>query len=262
MRIWKFSFNRPQLAHCLAAVVLTTVIYGIVPVQAGEKAAPPPKATSDTTQSLTETIATVNGRVIIFAEVVAHAAAIMRPHDIALEDLIDLQLLTTAATDRKVKLPPLPWNPETRTSLEIAVARALGIEAAMPRTVLIVDHAWLRVGKSEKEHIAGRALIEQMRTLVAAGATIPQAFVDMSLDSNLWHIGDHEEYPFEVIPPEARDLAPGSISPVISGDGGLHLFRIYENRQRVRDQEQISAILRTQLRESAVIERLWQIKFW
>ena len=39
------------------------------------------------------------------------------------EDLIDLQLLKTAATTRKVKTPAAPWSPEARAGVELAVAR-------------------------------------------------------------------------------------------------------------------------------------------
>lgn len=243
-----------RLRHYLAAAMLAVAVCSVGPARAAEET-PAPEMASEATLSPKQPIVTVNGKAITYGEIEAHAEAIMRPFDTALEDLIDLQLLSTAATAQKVKLPPAPWSPETRTGLEVAVAQALGIEAAKPRTVLIVDHAWLKDAENEKERTAGRALIDKMRALVVTGTTIPQAFTRMNLDGNLWHIGDHEEYPAEVLPPEARDLALGSISPVIPGDGGLHLFRIYESRQQVGDQETIGAILRSQLREGATIER-------
>lgn len=255
MKTTTLRLNLLKLTLGLASAILTAAICCVMPALAEESAAPSPEAASEVSPALSEMpVVTVNGRVITFADMDAHAATIQSPHDVALEDMIAIQLLTTAATARNIKLPPLPWSQKTRTELEIAVAQALGIEAAKPHTVLIVDHAWLKDAENEKERATGRALIDSMRTLVTGGMNIPQAFAKMNLDGNIWHIGDHEEYSYEVIPPEARDLAAGSISPVIPGDGGLHLFRIYESKQQVGDLDTIVAILRSQLREGAEIK--------
>jgi hypothetical protein len=77
----------------------------------------------------------------------------------------------------------------------------------------------------------------------------------MQLDGTPWHIGDHEEYMAETIPPEGRDLPAGSISPIIPGDGGLHLFTIHERKDYLSPADVIGPILRDQLRQGATIER-------
>lgn len=46
------------------------------------------------------------------------------------------------------------------------------------------------------------------------------------MDANPWHVAEGETYAYEVIPADARDLPDGSLSAVIAGDGGHHLFRI------------------------------------
>jgi hypothetical protein len=90
---------------------------------------------------------------------------------------------------------------------------------------------------------------------VVEGATIPDAFTRTQLDGTLWHIGDHEEYTYEVIPAEAHDLPLGSISPIIPGDGGLHLFKIYGSKEFQPPADVVSSPLHEQLRRDAAIER-------
>ncbi|MFA7403933.1 MAG: hypothetical protein WC007_08065, partial [Pelobacteraceae bacterium] len=142
-----------------------------------------------------------------------------------------------------------------KDGVELAVAQGIGIETAKPRIDLIVDHAWLKDAEDASERAAGRGALEKLRALAVEGATIPEAFARMQLDGSLWHIGDHEEYPYEAIPVEARDMPPGAISPIIPGDGGLHLFRIYEKKQLLGPMEVISSQLRDELRRRATIEQ-------
>ena len=123
------------------------------------------------------------------------------------------------------------------------------------RVSLIVDHAWLKDAEVEKTRVAGRALLVRLRTLVEAGATIPQGYDQLQADGALWHIGDHEQYPADVIPGEARDLPPGGLSQIIPGDGGLHLFRIYERKQELPYWDEVRVPLNARLRLDAAIER-------
>jgi hypothetical protein len=199
--------------------------------------------------------AIVNGQPITAAEVDAHAEFLQLPTEYALEDLIELRLLKAAAIAKGVKLPPEPWFTETRAGVELAVARALGIAQVMPRPVLIVDHAWLKDADNEKDRAAGRAQLEKLRGLVAGGATIPEAFTRLNLDGTPWHIGDHEGYDADVLPPEVRDLSAGSLSPIIPGDGGLHLFKIHERTDVPPAPELVTSLLRDQLHRDVTIER-------
>ena len=41
-----------------------------------------------------------------------------------------------------------------------------------------------------------------------------------------WHVAGQEIYPADVLPDGAGNLPVGAISPILPGDGGLHLFRI------------------------------------
>ena len=200
-------------------------------------------------------VAIVNGKTIIFAEVLDHINTAMLPYEAAVEDLIDLQLLKTAATARKVKMPDAPWSQEARASVELAVARSLGIEAAQPHTLLVVDHAWLKDAEDPKERAAGRGQLEKLRALVAGGASIPEAFTRMQLDGTLWHIGDHEEYMSDVLPAELGNLPAGGLSPIVPGDGGLHLIKVYERKEYQPPEDVISSLVREQLRQDVTIER-------
>jgi hypothetical protein len=53
-----------------------------------------------------------------------------------------------------------------------------------------------------------------------------EAWTALGQDGNVWHVAESETYEYAVLPEKARDLPPGTVSPVIPGDGGLHLFRI------------------------------------
>ncbi|NVN92744.1 MAG: hypothetical protein HXX11_19410 [Desulfuromonadales bacterium] len=201
-------------------------------------------------------VAVVNGQPIKAAELDTHAAATQLSPEYALEDLIDLMLVRAAATEKGVSAPARAWNADERAAVEATLAKALSLDVAAPRVLLVVDHAWLKDAEDEQERVDGRARMERLRAMVAAGATIPDAFARLQLDGTLWHIGDHEEYPADVIPPEARDLPPASLSGIISGDGGLHLFRIHQRKQILPTSDEIRGPLRDRLRRDAVIERI------
>ncbi len=82
----------------------------------------------------------------------------------------------------------------------------------------------------EATQASQRTSLERLRALVAAGKTIPAAYAALAIPGAAWHIGDHEEYAYNVIPDAAHDLPDGSLSPIIAGDGGLHLFKIYARK--------------------------------
>jgi hypothetical protein len=69
-----------------------------------------------------------------------------------------------------------------------------------------------------------------------------------------WHIGDHEEYPISVVPPTVRELDAGSVSAVTPGDGGLHLFKIYERKHNLPAISFVHDAVRRQLLEGRIIE--------
>jgi hypothetical protein len=142
-----------------------------------------------------------------------------------------------------------------RAGVELALAQTLGLDVPPLRVSLVVDHAWLKDAEDEKARFADRALLERLRALVEAGATIPEAYTQLQVDGAAWHIGDHEEYPYEIIPAEAHDLPPGSLSPIIPGDGGLHLFRIYQRKQELPPSSEIRGLLSERLRRDATIDR-------
>lgn len=203
-------------------------------------------------------VAVVNGQTITVADLEAHAAVSSLSPEYALEDLVDLILMRAAAIRKGVRVPAGVWSAEQRAGIELALAQAFSLDVAVPRRMLVVDHAWLKDADNEKERANGLFLMKRLRTLVVAGATIPNAFTSLQVDGTDWHIGDHEEYPFSVIPAETRDLSPSSLSGIIPGDGGLHLFKIHQQKQIPPTSDEIRAPLRERLRRDAVIERVEQ----
>lgn len=93
---------------------------------------------------------------------------------------------------------------------------------ATPPAALRVDHAWVK-GADDPGH---RQAIAELRTRVVAGESMTAAWTALGEDGNVWHVAESETYEYAVIPAAARDLPVGGVSPVIPGDGGLHLFRI------------------------------------
>jgi hypothetical protein len=202
------------------------------------------------------TVAIVNGQPIKASELDAHVSTTKLAREEALEDLIDLCLTRVAVAANRVSAPAEPWSPEVRAKVELDLAKALGVDIPPPRVSLVVDHAWLKDVKSQKVRAAGRALLVRLRNLVKAGATIPEGYTKLKVaDGSAWHIGDHEEYPYSRLPAKMRDLPPGSLSEIIPGDGGLHLFKIYQRKDQPPSAEEIRAPLRTRLRSDASIER-------
>lgn len=245
-------FPRPE---GVIVLICSLLLLAIPPALA--KDGVPAKCTANAEQTAASdlTVAVVNGQPIKASALDAYASTTQFPIEEALEDLIDLQLVRQAAAIKQVKAPSGQWSAEERAGVELTLARALGLDLPPVRVNLVVDHAWVKDAEDEKTRAADRALLEQLRSLVEAGSTIPEAFIQLHIDGAAWHIGDHEEYPYEVIPAEAHDLPPGSLSPIIPGDGGLHLFKIYERKEQRPPASEIHSLLIGRLRQDATIER-------
>jgi hypothetical protein len=196
----------------------------------------------------------VDGKPIGSADLDAHIAATGLPHDEALDDLINLRLERAAAVKAGLKVPSGRWSDDQRAGIELALAQALSLDIPQGRVSLVVDHAWLKDAEDEADRAAGNELMEKLRELVVAGSTIPAAYEKLQSDGRSWHIGDHEEYAIDDLPDEVRDLLAGSLSPVVPGDGGLHLFKIHQRKEEPPSREEVRGILLDQLRMDATID--------
>jgi hypothetical protein len=202
-------------------------------------------------------VATVDGHPISAAALDAHEARSKLPRAEALADLIDLTLLREAAAAQSVPLAAGEPTAEARTAAELAVGRKLAMDLPQPRNVLVVDHAWVKDAPKKATTAKQKKQLESLRGLVVAGQTIPEAFKTLpGVDSAAWHIGDHEEYPYDVVPAEAHDLPAGSVSPVVAGDGGQHLFKIHAHKTTTPPADVVHALVRDKLREGKAIEIL------
>jgi hypothetical protein len=100
-----------------------------------------------------------------------------------------------------------------------------GGTVARPAT-LRVDHAWVKDAGAPTPQAARQRAIEALRAKVVAGTPMVAAWQSLGVDGEPWHVAEGESYDYDVIPAAARDLPVGTVSPIIPGDGGLHLFRI------------------------------------
>lgn len=133
--------------------------------------------------------------------------------------LVPLVLVLVAACGPKA--PPAP-EPIPDKADQARLKPAPVAPLAVPPAALRVDHAWVKDGDDP----AHRQAIAALRTRVVAGESMTEAWTALGQDGNVWHVAESETYEYAVLPAAARDLAPGTVSPVIPGDGGLHLFRI------------------------------------
>jgi hypothetical protein len=235
----------PLLAHCAAPSA-------VGPTSAGSPGAKP--AQEPAAAPTSAVVARVDGQTIAAAELAAHQTRTGLERAKALDDLIDLALLRAAATELKVALPADLVDAQARAGVELAVAQKLGLPVPATSHSLIVDHAWVKDSQAKKRQAAQRAAMERLRSLVEAGDTIPSAYPKLGLSGAAWHIGDHEEYDYEVVPPEGRDLPAGTLSPIVPGNGGLHLFKIIEHKQARPAADAVSSLLRPHLRNGKAIE--------
>jgi hypothetical protein len=167
------------------------------------------------------------------------------------EEQLELAKLREACGKEGIPLPATP-SAEERAKAELLLARKLGLDVPPDTDVLIVDHAWVKDAKKKATTAKQRKALEELRAAVVAGKTIPKAFETLpGVDGKVWHIGDHEEYPYTVVPGDAHDLAPGSVSPIIPGDGGLHLFQIYSRKQTPPPADAVHQLVRDKLGETA-----------
>lgn len=199
-------------------------------------------------------VATVNGQQITARELYAHTVTSGLSREETLEDVINIYLIRGAAATFSIEAPTGTWSREMRADLEYALASVMALDIPPVKVTLVVDHAWRKDAEIETEIMEGRMQITRLREMVANGNTIPQAYAKMNLDGSMWHIGDHEEYPYDVIPEEARDLKPGTLSPLITGNGGIHLFWIYQKKEEKPPAESVHAVLIPRLRDVATIE--------
>ena len=201
-------------------------------------------------------VARVGSQQLVVSDLDAHQArtGLSRPE--ALDDLIDLTLLQAAASANGISLAPGALAPEARVAAEIELARKLSLDIPPGTHMLLVDHAWVKDVKSKKAQAAQRAALERLRGLVASGDAIPSGYQKLGISGTAWHIGDHEEYPYDVVSAEAHDLPPGSLSPVIVGDGGLHLFKIIDHKHVLPDADAVRSALRPRLRQGKTIEMI------
>lgn len=239
--------NDPALRGRLLACALA-----LLPACAGKAPAPSSAAAAPAEAPALR----VEGQPIRPSDIAAHARATGLAPEAAAEDLVDLALLRARARDKGVALPAGPLPPEDRARAEYALAQALSLPVPAAAVTLVVDHAWVKDAAAPRVRAAQRKAIDRLRGLVESGAKLGEAYPKLAVNGADWHIGDHEEYGYDVVPAEAHDLPPGALSPVIPGNGGLHLFKIFERKSAPPAPEQVSEVLRPRLREGARIERL------
>jgi hypothetical protein len=243
---------------CKRALILAVALAGCAgrtpapaaPSSSGPGAADPEAAPDEAP------VARVDSQILSARMLSGHQDKSGLPHDEAIEDLIDLTLLRAAAKRHGVPVEEGMLAPEARAAAEYAVALKLAIDLPPPQAMVVVDHAWVKNADDKKTNAAQKAAIEKLRTLVAAGTALPAAWTQLKLPAEPWHVGNHEEYPADVIPAAARKLQPGGLSPVIPGDGGLHLFKLHAHKQSPPAPDVVRPLLRARLREGKVIERL------
>lgn len=175
-------------------------------------------------------VATIRDEPVRASELVAYIEATKLPPVEALNDLIEQKLLRSAAQANGIDTPAGRWSLEERDRIEAALVKALPLSVPPQVGELVVDHAYLKASGDDNEQKAGLALMERLRSLVEAGASIPEAFNQLQVDGSNWHIGDHEVYPASALPDETRELPPGGLSSVLAGSDGFNLFRLYERK--------------------------------
>lgn len=120
---------------------------------------------------------------------------------------------------------PTPPQREAPAARDTPVERG-GAPEATGSLSLHVDHAYVKDAQMPAGQAKRRAMIEALRTKIEGGSAFVAAFESMHVDPAVWHVAEGETYPYDVIPEGARDLPVGSLSAIIPGNGGLHLFRI------------------------------------
>ena len=107
-----------------------------------------------------------------------------------------------------------------------AEAKSAGSAVPAGPTQLLVDHAWVKDADTPSALDAQRKAMEALRAKVVAGGAFVAAWNELGVDGTRWHVAEQETYPADVLPEGAQSLPVGAVSPILPGDGGLHLFRI------------------------------------
>jgi hypothetical protein len=116
--------------------------------------------------------------------------------------------------------PDAPPPPEPQPVPEQAPADA---PAALN---LRVDHVWVKDAESPDEQGMQQQALKKLREKIVAGGGFVTSWNELGVDGTNWHVAEQESYPGDVLPEPVRALPDGAISPIIPGDGGLHLFRV------------------------------------
>jgi hypothetical protein len=240
---------------CGILVVVMLSACASAPPPPAQAPAAAPAAAAPAAAAVSPPVATIDGKPLPASALDAHQKASGLPRDEALADLIDLTLLREAAAAQGVPLAAGEPTAEVRAAAELAVARKLALDVPPAADVLIVDHAWVKDAPKKAETARQKKQLESLRALVVGGQKLPEAFKTLpGVNGAAWHIGDHEEYPYGVVPPEAHDLSPGAVSPVVAGDGGLHLFQIHARKTTPPPADAVHALVRDTLRSGKGIE--------
>ncbi len=238
--------------------LLVLVLALVLGACAGPRVAGPVQGTPGSTGDprASRPVARADGELILASDLDAHLARTGLSRREALDDLIDLTLLRAAARANGIAVETTPLSADARATAEYELARKLSLDVPPATDVLVVDHAWVKDSEQAKQQGEQRAAMERLRALVMAGATIPASYEKIGADAANWHIGDHEEYPYEVIPAHAHDLPPGSLSPLIPGDGGLHLFKIHARKRVMPPASMVHQAVRERLRDGKTVDLL------
>jgi hypothetical protein len=113
-------------------------------------------------------------------------------------------------------------NVQTSTS---ELSQAAVVLPAGPMNIH-VDHAWVKDASTPSLQAVHRKTMEALREKIEAGGAFVASWSALGADGTYWHVAEKETYSADVIPEGARNLPIGSLSPILPGDGGLHLFRI------------------------------------
>jgi hypothetical protein len=123
--------------------------------------------------------------------------------------------------DHRPRAAGIPEGRETTATTVPAEAQAVPATGAIR-----VDHAWVKDASNAAGQAKRRGEIEALRTKVIAGSGFVVAWESLGANGEVWHVAEGETYDAEVLPAVVRGMAPGQVSAVIPGDGGLHLFRV------------------------------------
>ncbi|MBK8817063.1 MAG: hypothetical protein IPN42_16845 [Methylococcaceae bacterium] len=114
------------------------------------------------------------------------------------------------------------------SSVQPSAAEASQVETVIPAGPMDihVDHAWVKDASSPSQQDIHRKTMAALREKIEVGGSFVASWNTLGADGTYWHVAEKETYSSDVIPEGARNLPVGSLSAILPGDGGLHLFRI------------------------------------